>query len=187
MKVLSLVVFCAAVVMTSSYRDVMRRGFWDSIGWKKKSSCTEVSGQCYSSEHCCQGLVCASFDDYYGDKPEAPGSCVKEKDLHECQLDSDCEPGSRCRPMGRASELYCLPRPGYLKPAPAPVRYPTRVLASGGGGGSLGAPCKTSSDCRAYTLDGKDQLCCKDVSRGRLGVKRLCDRAETIGSCINGR
>jgi len=47
-----------------------------------------------------------------GDKPEIPGYCVREKDLQPCDDSDDCQRGTRCLPLGRSSEMYCLPSRG---------------------------------------------------------------------------
>ena len=45
-----------------------------------------------------------------GMNPEAPGFCVKEKDLQPCYNTRECEPGSRCVSLGRTGENYCISR-----------------------------------------------------------------------------
>jgi len=178
-------VLLACIVMTSSSRD-SRRAFSDYIRLRR-NECADVSGQCFSTAQCCEGLVCASFDDYFGQKPEAPGVCVKEKDLQSCGDTTDCDTGSRCVPIGRSMELYCLPGGGGARHA-APGRHMGRyMVAEPRGTGSLGSQCQDTSECRRFTSNGQDELCCKDTPRGRLGTKRQCDRVDTLGDCIGSR
>jgi hypothetical protein len=147
--------------------------------------CVSASGTCFTSGQCCNGLVCASFDDYFGLKPEVPGYCVREKDLQPCQDGSDCETGTRCMALGRSSELYCLPAAqDLLLSAPVQPKLPLAVAANTVGGG-LGSSCQTNDDCAPYAADETTRLCCQDVRRGRQGIRRQCDRYnERISACI---
>jgi len=169
--------------------DFSRRQIIDQLRAAKRNKCAEVSTQCFSTSHCCDGLVCVSVDDYLGEKPEAPGSCVKEKDLRECTSSSDCqELGTSCRALGRSSSdtlKYCTPstRPGAGTSSHALAQY-SQSEGEDPAKGSLGSSCHTTSDCRMMTYAGETQLCCKDVHRGRLGVRRQCDRVHTSGACI---
>ena len=43
-----------------------------------------------------------------GKNPEVPGYCVREKDLTPCDSTVDCKSGSRCAPLGRRKNLYCI-------------------------------------------------------------------------------
>jgi hypothetical protein len=153
---------------------------WRQI--KKQSGyCVDAAGKCFSTGQCCRGLVCAAFDDYFGQKPEVPGLCVKEKDLQVCATNSDCEGGSKCASLGRTGERYCLPRSedganknGLLKQA-----IIDKVL------GGLGSECRSDSDCKTTTEVDNHQLCCQDVRRGRQGIRRVCDRKTAISQCIS--
>jgi len=156
-----------------------------------RSYCVNAAGKCFSSGQCCKGLVCAAIDDYFGQKPEVPGYCVKEKDLEVCANSADCGEGGRCVSLGRTGERYCLPRPTQrhgaavvadeLNSLPA---LPAAGHTSGAKGG-LGAQCSYSADCKPHTENGVDKLCCQNVSRGRQGVRRICDRVTPISSCIS--
>lgn len=169
----------------------------------RRNYCVDAAGKCFSSGQCCRGLVCAAIDDYFGQKPEVPGYCVKEKDLEVCVTNADCGPfGRRCVALGRTGERYCLPRPSRgsdqvvdemndiaaaaaaVKPAPAAAA--AAALLAGLPSGGLGSSCTTNGDCLSKMIgDSGDRLCCQDVRRGRQGVRRICDRVTTISVCID--
>jgi len=181
--------FVTALMTSSSAYD--RRGLLEALRLARSSrnQCLDVAGQCFSAQQCCDGLVCAALNEYLEDKVEVPGACVKEKDLQSCKTSEECTDGTNCLPIGRFKEFYCLPRPVSQHPASKGFsRHMERVSSSGHRGtGGLGASCQQTSECKLFTTDGKDELCCKDVHRGRLGTKRLCDRVVTIGACISSR
>jgi len=181
--------FLTLALTSASRAEYERRQFVEGLRAPKRNKvdgCAEVSKHCFSTSHCCDGLVCVSVDDYFGEKPEVPGSCVKEKELQECRDNSDCEPGTRCTALGRTSDQrYCTPG---ARRAVEPSHHVARVNSPADASkGSLGSSCQTSVECRQFTNDGQDELCCKDVHRGRLGIRRQCDRAESMGACIGPR
>lgn len=155
-----------------------------------RSYCVRAAGKCFSSGQCCKDLVCAAIDDYFGQKPEVPGYCVKEKDLEGCATSADCGEGGRCVSLGRTGERYCLPRSDESVEPEASnngINELPALPASGhmkGATGGLGATCTYSADCKTHVNDGGDKLCCQNVSRGRMGVRRICDRVTPISSCI---
>jgi len=182
-----MIIFVASLMSSSFAYD--RRGLLEALHLTRRNQCADVSGQCFSAHQCCDGLVCAAVNDYFDEKVEFPGACVKEKDLQSCQTNADCTGGTKCLPIGRYKEFYCLPRTVSQPPTSKGFnRHMERVSNTvQRGSGGLGASCQQSSECKLFTTDGKDELCCKDVHRGRLGTKRLCDRVETIGVCIGSR
>lgn len=169
--------------------------------------CFGAMTKCFSSLQCCHGFVCAAFDDHSGENPEIPGLCVKEKDLQLCDTDDDCLAGadgggdqsssssssyyapsrSVCLGFDRGIGRYCLSDTIRNEIDPFSRRtmpnqksnHVTYYLDSG----RLGSVCKTSSDCNLMT-DSSVPLCCKDVRRGRQGVKRMCDKVETLAPCL---
>lgn len=151
--------------------------------------CFGAGNKCFSSFQCCQGFVCAAFDDYSGENPDVPGFCVKEKDLQLCVTDEDCLIGQRsvCRPFGLSGQRYCLLKESLrneispLTSLPQPRKF-SHVYYPGNNG-RLGSACEDSSDCYPST-ESSVALCCKDVRRARQGVKRMCDRRETPSPCI---
>lgn len=158
----------------------------------RRNYCVDSAGKCFSSGQCCDGLICAAFDDYYGQKPEVPGYCVKEKDLEMCVSEGDCPMGSRCVELGRTGERYCLPRSGSHSYPPQPQLLRTYIpteseekedLGNSGSKG-LGAECSTTSDCKSISEFSQTKLCCQDVRRGRQGVRRICDRITAISICL---
>jgi len=186
----ALTLLTLTLTVTSASPDFNRLHFIDKLQAPKRNKCADVSTQCFSTSHCCEGLVCVSVDDYFGEKPEVPGSCVKEKDLRECRSSSDCrELGTSCTALGRTTDLkYCTPsRTGTGPRSHAQQQQLSQSAADDSSKGSLGTPCQTTTDCRMMTYDGETQLCCKNVHRGRLGVRRQCDRVHSIGACIGPR
>jgi len=143
--------------------------------WKaaRRSLCVNSAGKCFSSGQCCEGLICAAIDDYFGQKPEVPGYCVREKDLQGCTSSGDCQKGTKCVSLGRTGEKYCLPRSELNAQEPS-VKDDTKH-------GGLGAHCTASADCRTSS---EVPLCCQDVRRGRQGVRRSCDRVTPISICL---
>jgi len=179
-----------STLMTTATRDFDRRYYIEELRAAKRNKCAEMAGQCFSTSHCCDGLVCVSIDDYFGEKPEVPGSCVKEKDLQECRTTADCGRGARCTALGRtADQRYCTPAGGATRGAELSRHAPPMSSKSAVdlSKGSLGSSCETTAECRAVTNDGEDGLCCKDVHRARLGVRRQCDRVHSMGACIGPR
>lgn len=166
----------------------------------RRSYCVNAAGKCFSSGQCCRGLVCAAIDDYFGQKPEVPGYCVKEKDLEVCATDDDCGQLGRCVALGRTGERYCLPRPskaeglggvglGRLAGLDAERAAAAAIVAGTldnlkGAIGGLGSSCQYNADCKPSMDIGGDKLCCQDVRRGRQGVRRICDRVTPISTCI---
>jgi len=187
----SVTLLLTLTLSSASSRDFNRRQLAEALLEAKRNKiekCAEVSGQCFSTSHCCDSLVCVAMEDYFGEKPEVPGSCVKEKDLRECVVNSDCDQGESCKAMGRAAtQKYCMPEPRRA------VEELTRYLptlhhsVSDSAKGSLGSACQTSSECKLFTNNGQEEMCCKDIHRGRLGIKRQCDRVDTMGACIGPR
>jgi hypothetical protein len=184
--------FLAAAVMSSAVTAEARPSYGygandrllDALRSRRNhhAQCVSAAATCFTSGQCCNGLVCASFDDYFGLKPEVPGYCVREKDLQPCQDSSDCDSGTRCLALGRSSELYCLPAQNAVAPV---VEVPAEVAASKVNNAGLGVACQTSADCAPYTADGSNRLCCQDVRRGRQGIRRQCDRYnDRISVCI---
>jgi len=178
---------CIVLVVTSSHAEYSRQDLLDVLRLARRSECGDVSSQCFSTGQCCDGLVCAAIDDYFGQNPESPGSCVKEKDLHGCQSSGDCEGGTGCVAIGRSRESYCVPGADRKHGGSGPLRHAARVVTGSGSLGGLGSPCESSSDCKPFTKDGLSELCCKDVHMGRHGTKRQCDRGDTVNACIPSR
>lgn len=165
----------------------------EALRARRTHQCVSASSKCFTSQQCCAGLVCASMDDYFDLKPETPGYCVKEKDLQPCDDSSDCSAGNRCLPLGRSSEMYCMPSlstPDQRPVVPASagtaaVQPPRANPAFGNKLGGLGAACQSTADCAPYTADETSRLCCQDVHRFRQPTRRQCDRLrENISACI---
>lgn len=164
------------------------RKLFDKLRLQSRSSfCVGAARKCFSTGQCCAGLICAAFDDYFGQKPEVPGYCVKEKDLQVCTVNSDCSDGSKCASLGRTGERYCLPRPDEddkqeqleLPQQDAPISKSSSSIKGG-----LGAACLNDADCMALTELNNEKLCCQDVRRGRQGIRRICDRITSISVCL---
>jgi hypothetical protein len=158
--------------------------FDDSIdSWapsrRSMDECTKSGRKCFASTECCNGFVCAAFDDLFGKNPEVPGYCVREKDLPMCENSNDCPVNHKCRTLARgAIDRYCIERPQEMEEPKVPkFRYPK--VKSG-----LGMKCQDDADCSAYTSNGESQLCCQDVQRGRQGKRRQCDRVTPISKCV---
>lgn len=171
-------VTCRSPQQSRGYDD---RDLMEVLRISRRNMCVVSGGKCFTTGHCCNGLVCAAIDDYSGEKPEVPGYCVKEKDLKVCEVNNDCEVDGRCLPLGRLNERYCLPKSGLRFNDQAKLVSHSKV------GGGLGAPCDVDSDCRPFTTNGADRLCCQEVRKGRQGVKRLCDRITAISACVSVR
>jgi len=162
--------------------------------------CMNGGAKCFSSTQCCPGFVCAAFDDYFGQNPEIPGFCVKEKDLRLCSNVRDCEgQGAKCLALGRTGQRYCVRsgieeeveaiQPddgGMMREREGRRRLPNNQQADNyiKGHGRLGSPCESSTECKPTTEDGLSELCCQDVSRARQGVKRMCSKVIAISRCI---
>lgn len=188
LSVLGLLVWSSCVIdARPSFSRSARQRLVQALRSRRTQYCVSSSGTCFTSAQCCPGLVCASFDYYIGDKPEVPGNCVREKDLEPCEDNDDCQSGTRCLPLGRSSELYCMP---VLNHRPAVVVANNNNNNNGHEdaslvGGRLGALCQTDNDCAEMTADRSSRLCCQDVRRGRQGVRRQCDRYhERLSVCI---
>lgn len=188
LSVVGLLVWSSAVVdARPSFSRSARQRLVQAIRARRTQYCVSASGTCFTSAQCCPGLVCASFDYYISDKPEIPGNCVREKDLEACEDHDDCQSGTRCLPLGRSSELYCMPvmhrqRPAVVVPNNNNNNIDKDVTLVGGG---LGAACSTDADCAEMTSDRSARLCCQDVRRGRQGIRRQCDRYnERLSVCI---
>lgn len=193
---LLLLVVGTATLTAASWQlaDVSDRQLLDKLRQQSPPTyCVNAAGKCFSTGQCCPGLVCAAFDDYFGQKPEVPGYCVKEKDLQVCAGSSDCAAGSKCASLGRTGERYCLPRPDNdddadRQPQPPPLRpeRPGRPAAAAISviKGGLGSDCRADVDCQTEMKTADHRLCCQDVRRGRQGVKRICDRVTSISTCL---
>lgn len=176
----------ATLTLAASWQvsDISDRQLLDKLRLQSRSTyCVGAAGKCFSTGQCCSGLVCAAFDDYFGQKPEVPGYCVKEKDLQVCAANSDCVDGSKCASLGRTGERYCLPRPDEDGGDRLPMR-PIALAALNKIKGGLGAECQTDADCLGMMEAKNEKLCCQDVRRGRQGIKRVCDRVTSISVCI---
>lgn len=159
--------------------------FIDALRQRRNHQCVSASGKCFASGQCCSGLVCASIDDYLDLKPDTPGFCVKEKDLQPCDDRSDCPSTSKCLPLGRSNELYCLPSaPSFgQRPASEPSRANSELVSNQLG--KLGSACQSTADCSPYTEDETSRMCCQNVHRFRQPTRRQCDRyRENVSICI---
>lgn len=168
----------------------------EALRSRRNHQCVSAAGSCFASGQCCTGLVCASIDDYLDLKPETPGFCVKEKDLQPCVDSADCPSSTRCLPLGRSSELYCMPGSASIAQRPvvaasgsseaaAAVQPPRGSPAFSSQLGKLGSPCQTSADCNPYTEDETSRLCCQNVHRFRQPTRRQCDRyRENVSTCL---
>lgn len=180
-RLFGITVVVIAVLSTPLNALSRRRSELDTVyqPHSRRSYCVIAAGKCFSSGECCRGLVCAAIDDYFGQKPEVPGYCVKEKDLEECSTHADCAgvSGGRCVALGRTGERYCLPRSTDVVEQVPAVPGSTAT-------GDLGSVCDSSADCRSSMQSSGEPLCCQDVRRGRQGVRRICDRVTPISTCI---
>jgi hypothetical protein len=152
---------------------------------KRDEKCTGPAGKCFNTAHCCNGLICASFDEKSVEHPEVPGNCVKSKDLQTCgpsggEVDQ-CPEGSECLPLGRGCQRYCVNHQPQNQEEAAPLGADG---ASRSGLGGLGSVCETSRDCAPHGEDRSVKLCCQQVRRGRQGIRQLCDRVTLISACI---
>lgn len=150
---------------------------------RRSDQCFGVGVKCFNSAQCCQGFVCAAFDDYSGENPAVPGFCVKEKDLELCSSNTDClDSKTSCLSIGRMGQRYCLTDSlmrNEINPIPPSSSHHVRYPSSG----RLGSVCEDSADC-LKTTDNLVPLCCKDVRRGKQGIKRMCDKVDTLSPCI---
>lgn len=171
----------------------------ETYGWRlsRRSYCGKQADKCYSTQQCCEHFVCAAFDDYFGAakrrteenrlNPEIPGFCVREKDLVPCRSADSCDYGSECIRLGR-SQRYCVPRPEAEAVVAEKLMEDQKFdYANTEAKGTLGSSCQDGSDCQPFTEDGKEKLCCQNVKRGRMGIKRQCDILLRNALCITKR
>lgn len=171
----------------------------------RSSQCTDVSGPCYSSGHCCKSLVCIPRENQEGPLNDLLGQCIRESDLEGCESSADCRPDCRCVEFGRRRAKYCLPRGSIRRAGDAveeeaaaaatqapvlragrpPVDKQTRWRQSHFKvNGGFGSYCETNSDCSPLTEQGAP-LCCQQVRRGRQLPKKMCDYLTPISVCIS--
>jgi len=144
----------------------------------RRSFCGRQGESCYSTDQCCKPFVCAAFDEM-GTNPEIPGLCMREKDLKPCTDDVDCKATERCSRLDGVTSLYCVPRPaGRIH------GHSRTVVSASVGSGGLGSACVTTADCRPFTDNGEDAMCCQRVQLGRQGAKQICDRQTSHSACI---
>jgi len=192
--VLGCCVFSSLTAVTHGWGHVNQYGL--SQGLSRRDACVKSGGQCFASEQCCRHFVCAAFDDLFGENPEVPGFCVREKDLHPCLRRRDCAPGSHCLLLGRGDiQKYCVILPqdegGVATPqkplgtSPLAATPLSSTIDDAAEHGRLGDKCRTSADCAPTTLDGSSQLCCQLVKRYRQKPHQICDRVSPLTACID--
>lgn len=159
----------------------------------KKSSidCVDADGNCFNTDECCGGFTCAA-DDSEDDSATTPGRCIRAKNLTPCTTSADCiEVDESCSSLNDVQgQSYCLPTPSdnandlqELLEVNAPGKHQAYSKQLSEYGGS----CMTSADCQQFTLlhgSTKIRLCCQQVTRGRQGNRRICDRITPISICI---
>lgn len=189
MKAFVSVILWAAVIAVShawgkytgdDFNGLSRRSYQE-----EDVQCIGSGGKCYASDQCCPHFVCAAFDDLFGENPEVPGFCVREKDLHPCTRNTECPSDSKCRGMGRNGANYCVVNdeeaPKFAKPASPSKSHKYNNFPAAQG--MLGDRCESSTECAPAT-DSGDALCCQQVKRYRQKARTICDRQTPIAICL---
>lgn len=102
-----------------------------------------------------------------------------------CHSNDQCGSGSQCMDVDSTGQGYCGKiTSGAEKKEEENNKEWSRHMYNDRSG-RLGSLCEKTSDCKPFTMDGQDKLCCQDVHRGRQGTKRMCDRVIGISVCID--